>query len=70
MAFKRKVSGGGSTESIANYGAAKKLYFGRRNLDKYQQEGQDLARKGKYEEALRAFGDVCSHPALPTPKMS
>lgn len=60
MASKRKISGGGFTDSTASHGAAKRPNPGRRNLDKYQQYGQDLARKGKYEEALRAFGDVSS----------
>ncbi|CRG91555.1 F-box/TPR repeat protein pof3 [Talaromyces islandicus] len=58
MAFKRKISGGSFTESTASHGTAKRPDFGRGNLDKYQQYGQDLARKGKYEEALRAFGDA------------
>lgn len=59
MALKRKVSGG-FPEDIANHGP-KRPNFVRRNLDKQQQRGQDLARQGKYDEAIQAFGNVRSH---------
>lgn len=37
----------------------KRLSLGWGAWEKYHQHGQDLARKGKYEEAIEVLSEVC-----------
>ncbi|KAH8692379.1 leucine rich repeat domain protein [Talaromyces proteolyticus] len=55
MSIKRKISEDLHHDPSASCGHTKRPNFGKRVLDKYRQNGQDLARQGKYEESIQVF---------------